>query len=165
MAKQFFEIKGLDGAIKALTALPPEVVSKGGGPVRVALQRAAKVLQKETKGNVQKIMDDPSINIHDLRVPTGRLRDSIVARRGRPTRKQRGEAYNIRISKKQYPDRKSGTLTVQIGRLLEYGAPDNNMPPRFWMRKAFDTKKMDAVNTFVSQFWATMAKVRRKLGL
>ena len=76
-------IEGLDGIIGMLKQLPPEVVSKRGGPVRAALRKAAVVVQKEAQANVRRIVAEPNIGGRPSR-STGALEKAITVIRRRP---------------------------------------------------------------------------------
>lgn len=164
MEAETFEVQGLAGVLDALQKLPPELVSKAGGPVKLALKRAAELLRDEAKANVQRIIDTP--NIDGENESTGLLLKSIQAKRGKMKGGERGEAYIVAIKRGQrYPQNRQGkgeaTTAVQVGRLLEYGTEKRQPMP--WLRPAFDAKRTAAVQTFVTEVTRRTQKVIDKL--
>jgi len=160
MAVETVSVQGLAGVLDALRKLPPEIVSKAGGPVKLALKKAAEVLRDEAKRNVQRIVDTP--NKSGKNESTGLLMKSIQAKRSRMRGGERGEAFVVGIKRGQrYPQgrqgRKGGITAVQVGRLLEYGTERRQPMP--WLRPAFDAKKGAAVQTFVAEMRARTQKV------
>ena len=164
MARETVKIEGLDGVLKTLRELPPEVVSKNGGPVRSALAKAARMMRDEAAANVQKIIDAPNIG----ELPTesiGLLEKSIQARRGR-LKGEKGELYVVRIKPKQmYPDKfqdkRNSVSAAKVGRQLEYGT-EKRMPMP-WLRPAFDAKKGQVITLFVSELNKKLGAIVRKL--
>ena len=47
------KLPGLEGVLDTLKSLPPELVSKRGGPVLAALKKGAKVIQLQEKANLR----------------------------------------------------------------------------------------------------------------
>ena len=143
-------LEGLRGTLDMLKRLPPELVSKNGGPVKLALKKAAEVLRDAARANVQRIIDEPNLDEQATK-STGLLKKSIVAARGKMPPGLKGERYSVRIRKNQkYPEtRGKGLTAVQIGRQLEEGTERRD--PKPWLRPAFDEKKGAAVDTFVSE--------------
>lgn len=150
MASETVHLEGLRGTLDMLKRLPPELVSKNGGPVKLALKKAAEVLRDAARANVQRIIDEPNLD-EQASKSTGLLKKSIVAARGKMPPGLKGERYSVRIRKNQkYPEtRGEGLTAVQIGRQLEEGTERRS--PKPWMRPAFDEKKGAAVDTFVSE--------------
>jgi HK97 gp10 family phage protein len=162
MAAEFVRIEGLEGVLNTLKSLPPEIVSRRGGPVRSALQKASKVMVTAMRNNVQKIMDEP--NIGGLDEATGLLRDNIVTIRMKMG-SVKGEAYKVgpRLRKK-YPLKSPGakqTSVVQIGRQLETGTERRRPMP--WARPAFDAKKHTVIIFFRDELNKKLGAIVRKL--
>ena len=143
-------LEGLRGTLDMLKRLPPELVSKAGGPVKLALKKAAEVLRDAARANVQRIIDEPNLD-EQASKSIGLLKKSIVAARGKMPPGLKGERYSVRVRKNQrYPASRGKDLTaVQIGRQLEFGTEKRQ--PKAWLRPAFDEKKGQAVDTFVSE--------------
>lgn len=153
-------VDGLGGALKTLEQLPPVVVSKGGGPVRAALRKAAVVIQKEEKLNLQKIIDEP--NIGGQNESTGLLMKNIVVSRGKMPAGQNGEIYRVRVRNKRYPEQKGkGSSTAANARRLEYGTERRKPYP--FIRSAFEAKKNEAVQVFVNEVTKGIRRIQRKL--
>ena len=150
MPTETVHLEGLRGTLDMLKRLPPELVSKSGGPVKLALKKAAEVLRDAARANVQRIIDEPNLD-EQASKSTGLLKKSIVAARGKMPPGLKGERYSVRIRKNQkYPEtRGKGLTAVQIGRQLEEGTERRD--PKPWLRPAFDEKKGAAVDTFVSE--------------
>lgn len=158
-------VEGLDGVLAALKKLPPEIVSRAGGPVKLSLKEAAELLRDEAKGNVRRIIDEPNID-GELSDSTGLLLLSIQAKRSRVPRGKNGEAYVVGIKRGQkYPEsrqgQKGGITAVQVGRLLEYGT--ENRAPKPWLRPAFDAKGGAALSLFVKRLRERTQKVIDKI--
>lgn len=161
MAVETVRIQGLEGVLKTLKELPPEVVSKRGGPVRFALRRAAKVIQNEAKANIDKIVIAPN----DEGIPTqstGLLKKNVVVTLSKFKGGIKGEKFVVRVRKKKYPDAKGkGVHTKKVGALLEYGTVKR--APKPWMRPAFEVKKNEALVEFSTQINKKIAQVIKKL--
>lgn len=149
MARETVRIQGLQGVLEQLKALPPEIVSKAGGPVKFALRAAANLLRDEAKRNVRRIIDTPNVGGDDN--STGLLLLSIVSGRGKAPPGLKGERFSVRIRAGQrYPSNRGKDLTAaQIGRQLEYGTEHREPMP--WLRPAFDAKKHEALQVFSTE--------------
>ena len=88
-------LTGLDGVLRTLEQLPPEVVSKAGGPVKLALKRGALVLLREAALNLARATDNLST---DDQENTGLLLSSLVATRGKAPTGGNGERYPHQLS-------------------------------------------------------------------
>lgn len=169
MATVAFRVEGLKGVIDTLKQLPPEVVSKRGGPVRAALRKAAVVIQKQEIENLQAIILEPNKDSSDR--STGLLEKNIVVSRSRFRNGANGERYLVRVRRKVYPGqapksnrRQKGAknvVTSQVARLLEYGTVRRT--PRPFIRPAFDAKKQEAVDTFVTETNKGIERIVKKL--
>lgn len=160
MAKQFFKVEGLAGVLKTLRELPPEVVSKNGGPVRRALRKASVVIRDQAKANVQRIIDAPNIDGLPTK-STGLLVKSIGVKRRAP-KGFKGEVFVVNIARRRYPEsRGRNTTAAQVGRLLESGSERRQAYP--WMRPAFEAKKEEAVRVFTSDLTGNLKRIVKKL--
>lgn len=161
MASVSVKIKGLEGVLKTLNELPPEIVSKGGGPVRKALRKAAVVMQKEVKQNLQVIIAQPNVD-GEASESTGLLDQNIVITRGKGSQKINGERYTVRVRNKAYTNKKGKRVTTaQNARLLEYGTERRQAHP--FIRPAFEAKKGEVLSTFVTEINKDIARIVKKL--
>jgi HK97 gp10 family phage protein len=160
-------ITGLEGVLATLKSLPPEVVSKRGGPVSRALRRAANVIRDEAKRNVP--------------IDTGTLRDAITVSRKKPSPGENGEKFLVwlgpKFSRKYVRNRRNlqmnrysdttGAKTYEVdtpyfyGRFLEYGT--SKMTARPWMRPAFAAKAETAIITARTELLKEIDKITKKL--
>lgn len=148
MPVEVVKIEGLAGVLETLKQLPPEVVSKNGGPVRSALRKAAKVLQQRALENLDAVIAANAAK-YPQEQSTGLLRKNLVLTRGRRNNFN-GESMLVRIRQKKYPGRSGrGATTAQVGRLLETGS--EHQPPNPYMAPAFAAKKDEAVAVFVAE--------------
>lgn len=154
-------LEGLKGVLDTLKSLPPELVSKRGGPVRAALRKAAVVIQKQEIENLQAIIAAPNKGSADE--STGLLEKNIVVSRSRLKGGQNGERYLVRIRGRKYEGRgKKPIVTQQVARLLEYGS-ERLQPPKPFIRPAFDAKKQEATDTFVTEVNKGIQRILKKL--
>lgn len=158
MAREVVRIEGLEGVMKTLRELPPELVSSRGGPVRTALRNASKVLVNEAKANVQKIIDEPNIGGGDI--STGTLQKNIITVRDSKM-KAKGERYYVRVRRKKYADGRTKKTATGVGALLEHGTEKRKPMP--WMRPAFDSKKNEVVQFFPRELRRQLDRITKKL--
>jgi HK97 gp10 family phage protein len=161
MATESVRIEGLEGVMKTLKELPPEIVSRRGGPVRSALRKASKVMVDEMKANVQKIIDEPNIGGQDY--STGLLQENIVSTRTTNRMQQNGEQYRARVRRKKYPQTGNAktVTTSQVAALLEAGTERRRPMP--WARPAFDAKKHEVVTMFTTEIRRNLDRIVKKL--
>jgi HK97 gp10 family phage protein len=151
---------GLDGVLDTLKGLPPEVVSKRGGPVRAALRKAAVVIQKEAVKNVRVVTANATDDVKQQN--TKLLENNIVVTRGKAPFDGNGERYLVRVKRKTYP-RTSGkpVTTLKTAQLLEYGS--EKQPAEPWLRPAFNMKAREAIATFERELVRSIDRIIRKL--
>lgn len=132
------KVTGLDGVLDTLAALPPEVVSKRGGPVKLALAKGARLLRDAAKINLaQAIAQDGSDT-------TGTTLKNLIASRGKY--QYNGEKYVVRVRKKSYINANGvQTNTARSAQLLEYGSKKQQAIP--WMRPAAEANAQRIVDT------------------
>lgn len=134
--REEFKLEGIDGVLDMLKNLPPEIVSKRGGPVRAALRKAASVIHKQEQANLAAATANGNES-------TGFLAKNVVVTRGKPPTEGKGERYLVRVKRKGYPDRE-GVSTLQTAQLLEYGS--SQQPAEPWIRPAFASKAREAIH-------------------
>lgn len=159
------KVTGLDGVLDMLKKLPPEVVSKNGGPVRSALRKGALVIQKQELINLQAVISQS--HDEDERQSTGLLMKNVIVTRGKAPREGKGERFIIKVKRVVYQrknNEKGKTTTWKTARLLEYGS--SKQPPRSWIRSAAASKAQEAVNVtsaeLVKRINAIVKKLARK---
>jgi HK97 gp10 family phage protein len=153
------KIEGLNGLLETLKKLPPEVVSKRGGPVKKALRKGALVILKQAKQNLQVATQssDP-----EKAYSTGLLLKNLIASRGKPPVGQKGERYLIRVRRKAYPRAGKRTVTTtKTGSFLEYGSVKQPAEP--WLRPAASAKAQEAMDTIHRELVKEIDKVQKKL--
>jgi HK97 gp10 family phage protein len=164
MPEVVVKIEGLDKVVAALRALPPEMGSKGGGPIRGALFAAAKVFKEEARIRAPVGDDTPS---------PGRLRDNIITVRGRNNRHGVAESYMVTVRTGRRGKGALGALARAYSnrdawywRFVEFGT--NKMPAQPFLRPAFETKKHEALAVFRTQLSRLVSlaerRARRKAG-
>lgn len=146
MATTLQHVKGLDGLLDTLKALPPEIVSKGGGPVRASLRKGAVVLQQAYIEAIREIVAEPAPDGRPSE-STGVLEKAAIVSRMRPKAGFKGEIYKLRVRRSaKYPD---GTSANTVGGVLEFG--DQRIQAKAPMRRSFDSKQSEALATIVAE--------------
>jgi HK97 gp10 family phage protein len=155
MAEQI-RIEGLRELLETLKSLPKEIGSKGGGPIRVALLRAAKLMQEEAQARAPQ--------------DTGRLRRNIIAFSDRnPRASGVTEQYGItfRRGKRRgqkwasYLTKGGGENDAYYGRFVEFGT--SRQPAKPFLRPAFETKKIEAAFLFRNEMARAIELAVKKL--
>jgi HK97 gp10 family phage protein len=150
-------LHGLDDVLAKLKSLPPEIVSKSGGPVKSALLKGAKVIADEAVQNIRRVTQPDEGQGY---VPTGLLAKSVVVRRDpKPQKSGANERYRVMLSRKKYPGRNVGTIAT--GRFLEFGT--EKQPAEPWMGPAYLSKRQLALDTVVRELNAGIDRIVRKL--
>jgi HK97 gp10 family phage protein len=152
----------------ALRALPREISGRNGGPLRGALFAAGRVLKDEVVKNAPIGKGTPS---------PGNLRKQILLYRDRnPAALGMSEHYilTVRTGRKGLRRLKLGaSLRALTGNdawywfWVEFGT--SRQPAQSFMRRGFETKKHDALDTFRRELQrgisAAVARARRKSGV
>ena len=155
-----FELTGLDGVLDLLKSLPPEVVSKRGGPVKSALRKGALVILREAQLNLARATDD--LDADGTETSTGLLKKNLIASRGKAPNSGQGERYLVRVRRKAYVGRKGETVTtLKTAQLLEYGS--SHQPAEPWLRPAFHAKAEESIRTVERELVAGVDRVVKKL--
>ena len=155
-------IHGLDDVLAKLKALPPEIVSKRGGPVRKALRKGAMVIVNEWKAQVQRVIDEPNVNAEPEQ-STGLLKSSIGATLdSKPQRHGANERYVVRPRNRKYPNTgKHVVTTAQVARLLEYGT--EKMAAHPWAVPGYMASRQRALDTVVRELNLGIDLIVKKL--
>lgn len=157
-------LHGLDDVLARLKALPPEIVSKRGGPVGAGLRKGAQVIQRQAKLNVLAITRD---SVAAGYVPTKTLHDAVVVRRDpRPQLSGANEKYRVVVARsRKYEGRlntKGKQLTaIMTGRWLEIGTEDQRAEP--WLTPAYMSQREKALDTVVTEISKGIDRIVRKL--
>lgn len=154
------KLTGIDGVLDTLKSLPPEVVSKRGGPVKSALRKGALVILKQEKENLRAVMGHQVDG--EQRESTGLLLKNLIASRGKAPTGGNGERYLVRVRRKSYA-RKSGkpVTTLKTANLLEYGS--SKQPAEPFIRPAFQAKAGQAIDTVQTELVKAIDRVVKKL--
>lgn len=146
------KLTGVDGLLKTLSSLPAEVVSKRGGPVKLALAKGARLIRDQARINMQKSID---INGSDS---TGTTVKSIITSRGKAPTSGRGERQLVRVKKRTFVNAKGrSTSTLMTANLLEYGSAHQPATP--WLRPAFQAKAEEAINVITKDLADRVQKI------
>lgn len=160
MATVTVKLEGLKGVLDTLKSLPPELVSKNGGPVRLAARKALVPMREDAKANVRSIVAEPNKDGLPSE-STGLLEQNIVISRAKP--RQNGERFLLRVRRKAYPKEGAGktVTTPQVGRLLEYGT--EKMVAHPWLRPAYEKNREGALHIFTAELNKGIARIVKKL--
>jgi HK97 gp10 family phage protein len=153
------KLEGLNGVLETLKSLPPEIVSKRGGPVKAALRKAARVIHKEAQQNLDRVTSNTTDS--DEKLSTGLLKKNLIVSRGKPPFDSKGERYLVRVRRKSYPRKGKTTTTLATANLLEYGSSQQQAEP--WLRPAFTAKAQQAIATAETELFKQIDKVVKKL--
>lgn len=158
--------------VKRLEALPVELGSKRGGPLRVALRAAGRVIQAQAKQNAELLpgavaaggsvpqRSTPRQSMPADTAPktgrTGRLARAIrLSLVNRPTMTEEMQLW-------VYPGRKrDDPRGAYYWRFVELGT--SLMQARPFLRPAFESKKREALGVFSERFGKAITAAERKL--
>lgn len=154
------KLTGLEGVLKTLKGLPPEIVSRRGGPVKSALRKGARVIWAQAKGNLERVT--ASATEDGKKLSTGLLLKNLVVTRGKPPYGGKGERYLVRVRRKVYPGRNGKpTTTLATANLLEYGSAKQPAEP--WIRPAFQARAEEAIRTTEAELLKQIDRIVQKL--
>jgi HK97 gp10 family phage protein len=160
------KVSGLDEVVKNLRALPLELAGKGGGPVRLALYKAAK-----------KIRDDARALVPVGAGIGGHLRDQVILKRDPNPHAidDAAERYlvTVKYRAKKYKNTRFNRRTGRVGqsyqnfgdfyywRFVEFGT--SKMPARSFLRKAFENNMGSLPAMVRDELAAGIAAIASKL--
>jgi len=153
------KLEGLNGVLETLKSLPPEIVSRRGGPVKAALRKGARVIFKEAQMRLQTAT--ANANEEGEKYSTGLLLKNLVVTRGKPPYSGKGERYLVRVRRKSYQRKGKSVTTLATANLLEYGSVKQTAEP--WLRPAFQAKAAEAIRTTEAELLKQIDKVVKKL--
>lgn len=159
------QLTGVDNVLNLLRSLPPEVVSKRGGPVLQSLRKGARIIIKEAKNNLSRVTSN--VGKDGKNHSTGLLvSKNLSALRKNPPGSIKGEMIRIRVRRAIYPsgNRINGRkfATNDAAYLLEFGSAKQPAEP--WLNPAFNAKAEQAIYTVESELIKALDKIVRKLG-
>ena len=158
--KTYVDVSGLDDVLRMLQQLPAEVVSKRGGPVKLALKKGATVIYKQADINL--MLATQGMVSDEKQYSTGLLRKNLIVSRGKEPLGSKGERYLVRVRRKSYPDRKGEvTTTLKTAQILEYGSEKQQPDP--WIRPAFQSKAEEAIRVISDDLRERLDKIVKKL--
>lgn len=151
------QIKGIDGVIQTLSKLPPEIVSKRGGPVKLALAKGARKLRDQARINIkQAIAQDGSRS-------TGMTEKAVISSRGKAPASGNGERYLVRVKKGTFINAEGfPTSTLMTANLLEYGS--QHQPATPWLRPALQTSGAQVIDIVTKDLLQRIDKIVNQLG-
>jgi hypothetical protein len=152
------KLTGLDGVLDLLKSLPPEIVSRQGGPVKTALRNGARVIQREAALNLARATGSLS---EDNSESTGLLLKNLVVTRGKEPIGTKGERFLVRVRRKSYQRKGKPVTTLKTAQLLEYGS--SQQPAEPWIRPAFASKAVEAIKTIERDLLIGIDRVVKKL--
>jgi len=154
--KAEFSITGIPGIVRTLNSLPAEIVSKKGGPVKLALAKAARLVRDEAKSNLQR-----SIELRGAD-STGTTVRSVIASRGKAPSDGNGERYLVRVKKRSFVNaRGQKTSTLLTANLMEWGS--GHQPATPWLRPAVTSKGQEAIDVMVTDLSRRIDLIVRQL--
>lgn len=150
-----FNITGIPGIIRTLSSLPAEVVSKKGGPVKLALAKGARFLRDKERQNLQAVLEPGDES-------TGLLAQNIIATRGKAPSDGNGERYLVRIKRRMYQGRKGEQVsTLKSAQLKEYGSV--HQPARSFIRRTVNERGEETINLVVGDLTVRINRLVTKL--
>lgn len=153
------ELTGLEGVMNTLRALPPEIASKRGGPVRAALRKGALVIHKQALSNLKRVTSNQTDD--DARQNTQMLEQNLVVTRGKAPFNDNGERYLVRVRRKVYKrSGKENVTTLKTAQLLEYGS--SQQPAEPWLRPAFSARAPEAIKVIETELIRAVDRAIRK---
>lgn len=158
------KMEGLEGVLATLKSLPPELVSKGGGPVRLATRKGANIIRDRAEANMRARGMMPGNT--EKNWATGFTAKHIIIRRTRLT-KIKGERFVVTIKTAHHPNgnkigKKGKPIrTNDIAFIMENGSAKQPAEP--WLRPAFDEKKAEAASVMERELKAAIDRIVRKL--
>lgn len=141
------EIEGLAELLRTLEALPREIVSVKGGPVRVGLRKAGQVFQRAAGANIDRIVAEPNKGGRP-NVSSGTLKNAvIVSRDPNPQRSGANERVLVRLRRKDRAP--NGASVHAYGGMLEFG--NEQVPAKPWLRPVVPEKSSEALSVFIAE--------------
>lgn len=163
------EVEGLAEVVARLKALPAELVGNGGGPVRKALAKAARIVRDEARARAP--YDEEGIGKH--------LRDQIVMKRDPNPRAidNAAERYivAVKFKAKKYANTRKNRRKGRVGQKyqnfgdfhywipLEFGSSKIPAGKYSFMRPAFEATKDSLSGVVRDELSSAIAQVVRRM--
>ena len=158
-------LTGVDGVLDMLRQLPPELVSKRGGPVKSALRKGAVVILKQAQANLQVVTSNETAE--DKKRTTGLLAKNLIVSRGKAPNNGNGERYLVRVRRKVYPTKQGSShgglavTTLKAAQLLEYGS--SQQPAEPWIRPAFAARAPESIRVIETELLRGLDRIVKRL--
>jgi HK97 gp10 family phage protein len=111
--------------LETLHSLPSEIVSKRGGPAKLALAKGARFLRDRYKENLRR-----AIALGPTTRSSGELEKHVIASRGKAPSGGNGERYLVRVKKRDYINADGvRTNPLMTANLLEWGSSHQPATP------------------------------------
>lgn len=154
--KMEIKIEGVDGLLQTLQSLPPEVVSKRGGPVKLALAKGARMLRDQAKDNFRRSAAVGGSDSTDTTV------NSIIASRGKAPTGTKGERQLVRVKRKVFVNAHGAkTTTRKAAQLMEYGSARQPAIP--WLRPAVQRRGSQIIDTISEDLLKRVEQITKRL--
>lgn len=153
------DLKGVEGVLAVLGSLPAEVVSKRGGPVKLALAKGARILRTKAKERLRaQIAKGPTTR------STGELEKRVIASRGKPPFGGKGERYLVRVKKRDYINADGvRTNPLMTANLLEWGS--SHQPATPWLRPTLQAHGQEVIDTVTKDLLRRIELTVKKLAM
>lgn len=154
--KMEMKIEGVTGLLQTLQSLPPEVVSKRGGPVKLALAKGARMLRDQAKDNFRRSAAVGGADSTDTTV------NSIIASRGKAPTGTKGERQLVRVKRKVFVNAHGAkTTTRKAAQLMEYGSARQPAIP--WLRPAVQRRGSQIIDTITEDLLKRLDQITKRL--
>lgn len=153
-----FKLTGADNVVAMLRALPTEVVSKRGGPVKTWLRKGAKRLQAKLLVQLDRVTSNETT--HPEREGTDTLKRASIVSRGKPPTDGRGERYLVRWKRVTYSRAGKPVTTHKTAQLLEYGSATQPAEP--FIRPTVQAEGEATVNYVVGGLVTDIDRIAQK---
>lgn len=151
-----FNITGIPGIIRTLSSLPAEVVSKKGGPVKLALAKGARLLRDQAKDNFRRSAAIGGVDSTDTTV------NNIIASRGKAPVGTKGERQLVRVKRKAFVNAHgSKTTTRKAAQLMEYGS--STQPAYPWLRPAVQRRGTQIIDVITEDLLKRLDQITKRL--
>ena len=157
------KMDGLEGVLATLQSLPPELVSKGGGPVRTAVRKAANIIRDEARSQMTARGNSPGKTAQNY--ATGFTSKHIISRRTNLKFYKSGERFVVTVKTAIHPNGNKingkPLRTNDAAFILENGSAKQPAEP--WLRPAYNLKRQQATQSMEVELKAAIDRIIRKL--